>query len=164
MSLRLDDAGGSTTVVRPVGAEGASTGTVLIRRDVLRGDERIGAVSLRLAERPGSSTARRYSRLVWSGLLWIFALFCAVMLLDLHLPDASGLDILARVRDAELSVSVVIIIAHGTVGSAVEVLQAGAVDFLEKPIAKDRLVVTVRNFLDRQRLSVLVREYEDLAP
>jgi FixJ family two-component response regulator len=50
------------------------------------------------------------------------------------------------------------------VGSAVEVLQAGAVDFLEKPIAKDRLVVTVRNFLDRQRLSVLVREYEDLAP
>lgn len=84
------------------------------------------------------------------------------VLLDLKLPDMNGMDILRSVTSRELATAVIIISAHGTVGTAVDALQNGAKDFLEKPFTAERLIVTLRNVLDYQRLTSLVDSFADL--
>jgi two-component system repressor protein LuxO len=81
------------------------------------------------------------------------------VLLDLKLPDMDGMDILQRLNDKYPEAAVVIITAHGSINTAVEAMQAGAVDFLVKPFAADRLVVTLRNALERTKLSRIVETY-----
>jgi len=84
-----------------------------------------------------------------------------VVLLDLQLPDMNGMDILRRVREQDLPVAVVVITAHGSVNIAVEAMRSGAYDFLVKPFTAERLVVTVRNTLERTRLEQIVETYRD---
>ncbi|NBB82637.1 MAG: response regulator, partial [Alphaproteobacteria bacterium] len=84
-----------------------------------------------------------------------------VVLLDLQLPDMNGMDILRRIREQELPVAVIVITAHGSVNVAVEAMRAGAYDFLVKPFTAERLVVTVRNTLERTRLERIVETYRD---
>ncbi|MFI4989269.1 MAG: sigma-54-dependent transcriptional regulator, partial [Alphaproteobacteria bacterium] len=83
------------------------------------------------------------------------------ILLDLQLPDMNGLEILKRVRAEELPTSVVVITAHGSIATAVEAMRAGAYDFLVKPFSADRLLVTLRNALERQRLARMVATLKD---
>jgi two-component system repressor protein LuxO len=83
----------------------------------------------------------------------------AVVLLDLNLPDADGLDLLREFRGRRPAPEVIVITAHGSVAVAVAAMKAGATDFLAKPFAQERLVVTVANALERRRL---VREVEAL--
>ncbi|WP_412766735.1 sigma-54-dependent transcriptional regulator [Tistrella arctica] len=80
----------------------------------------------------------------------------ALVLLDLTLPDANGLDILADLRHRGRGCDVVVVTAHGSVNVAVEAMRAGAHDFLVKPFAPERLVVTVRNALALGTLARLV--------
>lgn len=82
------------------------------------------------------------------------------VLLDLRLPDGDGLDLLREIRAAPRPPPVVVMTAHGSVGMAVEAMRAGASDFLAKPFAAERLVVTVANVLER---AALRREVETLA-
>lgn len=82
------------------------------------------------------------------------------VLLDLRLPDGDGLDLLREIRAAPQPPPVVVMTAHGSVGMAVEAMRAGASDFLAKPFAAERLVVTVANVLER---AALRREVETLA-
>ncbi len=79
-----------------------------------------------------------------------------VVLLDLMLPDMSGLDILKNMHDNGIPGAVIIITAHGSVEFAVEAMRYGAFDFLEKPFNKERLTITVRNALDKARLTAMV--------
>lgn len=79
-----------------------------------------------------------------------------VLLLDLNLPDMNGMSILDHVCAEGLSTSVVIITAHGSVDVAVEAMRRGAFDFLVKPFNAGRLNVTLRNALERQRLTRIV--------
>jgi two-component system repressor protein LuxO len=83
----------------------------------------------------------------------------AAVLLDLNLPDADGLDLLREFRARSPAPEVIVITAHGSVAVAVAAMKAGAADFLAKPFAQERLVVTVANALERRRL---VREVEAL--
>ncbi len=83
------------------------------------------------------------------------------ILLDLNLPDMNGIEILKRVTEQQLPTSVVVITAHGSVQTAVEAMRAGAFDFLVKPFNADRLVFTLRNAVERQRLARIVHVYED---
>ena len=83
------------------------------------------------------------------------------ILLDLALPDMNGLEILKRVRSQELPVAVVVITAHGSIATAVEAMRAGAYDFLVKPFSADRLVVTLRNAVERQRLARMVESLKE---
>ena len=83
------------------------------------------------------------------------------ILLDLALPDMNGLEILKRVQSQQLPTSVVVITAHGSIANAVEAMRAGAYDFIVKPFNADRLVVTLRNALERQRLTTMVETLKE---
>lgn len=85
----------------------------------------------------------------------------SVVLLDLKLPDMDGMDILKHIHEQGLPCSVVIITAHGSVDVAVDAMRYGAFDFIEKPFSAKRLLVTVRNALERQNLSRLVENYRE---
>ena len=73
-----------------------------------------------------------------------------VLLLDLNLPDMNGLDILKRLQKAGSDIITVVITAHGSVNVAVDAMRAGAYDFLLKPLSAERLLVTIRNVLERR--------------
>jgi DNA-binding NtrC family response regulator len=80
-----------------------------------------------------------------------------IVLLDLELPDANGLDILRRIRARNLPCAVIVVTAHGSVNVAVEAMREGAYDFIIKPFPPDRLIVTVRNALERHQLQTLAK-------
>jgi two-component system repressor protein LuxO len=75
------------------------------------------------------------------------------VLLDLRLPDADGLDLLREIRSRPAAPPVIVITANGSVATAVAAMQAGAADFLVKPFPQERLLVTLRNALERARLA-----------
>ena len=74
------------------------------------------------------------------------------MFLDIKMPGMDGLEALQRIRQTNESLPVVIISGHGTVSTAVEATKLGAFDFIEKPLASERVLVTIRNALDQTRL------------
>jgi len=78
-----------------------------------------------------------------------------VVLLDLELPDTNGIEILRAIRQRGLPTAVIVVTAHGSVKVAVEAMREGAYDFIVKPFAPDRLLVTVRNALERRQLETL---------
>jgi two-component system, repressor protein LuxO len=84
-----------------------------------------------------------------------------VVLLDIHLPDISGLEILKAIQAEQLPCACIVITAHGTINVAVEAMQGGARDFLVKPFSKDRLVVTVRNVAQHASLQRIVESLKD---
>jgi DNA-binding NtrC family response regulator len=83
------------------------------------------------------------------------------ILLDLILPDINGLEILKYIAENEIPISVVVITAHGSINTAVEAMRLGALDFLAKPFTPERLVVTLRNALEYQRLTTIVDTYKN---
>jgi two-component system nitrogen regulation response regulator NtrX len=88
-------------------------------------------------------------------------------LLDLRLPDGNGIDLLRLVRQWDERSAAVMISGHGTVADAVEATRIGAFDFLEKPLARDRVLLVVKNALawsDLQRENQRFRELVGDAP
>ena len=84
-----------------------------------------------------------------------------VVLLDLELPDISGMEILRHINERHLPCTVVVVTAHGSVDIAVEAMRQGAFDFLTKPFDGKRLTATVRNAVRHQQLSYLVESYRE---
>jgi two-component system nitrogen regulation response regulator NtrX len=82
-----------------------------------------------------------------------------LVFLDVKMPRVDGLEILPRVHDIDPGVPVVMISGHGTIETAVEATRKGAWDFLEKPLDTDRVLLTLRNALERRGLA---RENERL--
>jgi two-component system nitrogen regulation response regulator NtrX len=81
------------------------------------------------------------------------------MLIDMRLPDGSGIDFLRQVRQVDGETPAIMISGHGTIADAVEATRAGAFDFLEKPLSRDRVLLALRNALES---STLRRENERL--
>jgi two-component system, repressor protein LuxO len=75
-----------------------------------------------------------------------------LVLLDLQLPDAHDLELLTALREQAPGIGVVVATGHGSIDLAVEAIRLGAIDFLEKPLSKDRLTQTLRNALERLML------------
>ena len=75
-----------------------------------------------------------------------------LVFLDIKMPGMDGLDALQRIKATNETLPVVIISGHGTVSTAVEATKLGAFDFIEKPLASERVLVTIRNALDQTRL------------
>ncbi|NKB60141.1 MAG: response regulator [Alphaproteobacteria bacterium] len=83
-----------------------------------------------------------------------------VVLLDLLLPDSSGLDVLQYIHDQTLPISVIVMTSEGSIDNAVEAMRAGAFDFLVKPVSAARFAATFKNALERQSLRRKVDAYE----
>src|SRR5437773_6293332 len=75
-----------------------------------------------------------------------------VAIVDLRLPGMGGLDVLSRLREITPGSEVIMLTAHGTVGSAVEAMRRGAFDYLSKPVDFDELRVVVDKALTHLRL------------
>src|SRR5438552_1151541 len=73
-------------------------------------------------------------------------------LLDMKLPDGSGIDLLKAVRHNGAPAPSIMISGHGTIADAVEATRAGAFDFLEKPLSRDRVLLAVKNALEHSTL------------
>jgi two-component system nitrogen regulation response regulator NtrX len=76
-----------------------------------------------------------------------------LVLLDVALPGIDGIEALRRMRAAGHAVPVVMISGHSGAEQAVRALREGAIDFLDKPLALERVLVTVNNALARARLT-----------
>jgi len=77
-----------------------------------------------------------------------------VVFLDIRLPDGSGLDLLKKLSDAGLSSRVIMISGEGTITEAFQATQMGAFDYIEKPFAPERLLVSLRRCLDFNKIQL----------
>ena len=75
-----------------------------------------------------------------------------VILLDIKMPGMDGFEVLQRLNDGDYGIPVIVISGHADIQTAVEAVKSGAYDFLEKPLDRSRLLVTLENCLDRQQL------------
>ncbi|HYY70312.1 MAG TPA: sigma-54 dependent transcriptional regulator [Terriglobales bacterium] len=74
-----------------------------------------------------------------------------LMLLDLALPGKSGIEVLAEIRERDPQLAVIMITAYGTVENAVSAMQAGAVNFIQKPWDNEKLLADLRAAIARRR-------------
>ena len=74
-----------------------------------------------------------------------------LILLDVALPDANGIDLLAELRQRDPNLPVIIITAYGTVENAVRAMQSGAANFVQKPWDNEKLLADVRAAVARRR-------------
>ena len=82
-----------------------------------------------------------------------------IVLLDIQMPGIDGIETLKQIKQEDPRIPVVIMSAHGTIERAVRSMKLGAYDFITKPFARDRLLVTVNNAL---MTSSLRKEVDEL--
>src|SRR5207247_10327351 len=75
-----------------------------------------------------------------------------VAIVDLKLPDGTGLDLLHKIKETYPDVSVIILTGHATVDSAVKALKVGAEDYVTKPVDLPRLQVILKSVEDKQMM------------
>jgi two-component system nitrogen regulation response regulator NtrX len=80
-----------------------------------------------------------------------------LVLLDVKMPGMDGIEVLERLRNMNEAVPVIVVSGHGTISTAVEATKKGAFDFIEKPFASERVLVSLRNALDSRQLRDEVR-------
>jgi DNA-binding NtrC family response regulator len=75
-----------------------------------------------------------------------------IVLCDIKMPEMDGLELLEKLSDEEGDAQVIMISGHGNIDNAVEAIKKGAYDFIEKPLDLNRLLITIRNALDKSTL------------
>jgi two-component system nitrogen regulation response regulator NtrX len=75
-----------------------------------------------------------------------------VVLCDIKMPKMDGIEVLDRITQSHGDIPVVMISGHGTIETAVEAVKKGAFDFIAKPLDLNRLLVTIRNAMDKSTL------------
>lgn len=75
-----------------------------------------------------------------------------VILLDINMPELNGFEVLQKVTNDDIDINVIMISAHSSVENAVKATKLGAFDFIEKPIDRDKLLITVRNAVNQNEL------------
>ncbi|MBZ0183737.1 MAG: sigma-54 dependent transcriptional regulator [Melioribacteraceae bacterium] len=75
-----------------------------------------------------------------------------VILLDINMPELNGFEVLQKVTNDDIEINVIMISAHSSVENAVKATKLGAFDFIEKPIDRDKLLITVRNAVNQNEL------------
>ncbi|MGM0498268.1 MAG: sigma-54-dependent transcriptional regulator [Bacteroidota bacterium] len=74
------------------------------------------------------------------------------VLLDIKMPQMDGIEVLDKLFATSPDIPVIMISGHGTIDTAVESIKKGAFDFIEKPLDLNRLLVTLRNAMDKKNL------------
>ncbi len=77
-----------------------------------------------------------------------------VVILDIKMPKMDGMDVMDRLSEVAPDLPVIMISGHGDIDTAVEAVKKGAFDFISKPPDLNRLLITVRNALDKSTLIV----------
>jgi DNA-binding NtrC family response regulator len=75
-----------------------------------------------------------------------------VVLCDIKMAKMDGIEVLQRIQEISADVPVIMISGHGNIDTAVDSIKKGAFDFLEKPLDLNRLLITIRNALERGSL------------
>lgn len=73
------------------------------------------------------------------------------LVLDIHMPGASGLDLQDELAAADVNLPVIFLTGYGTVLASVRAMKAGALDFLEKPVDGEALVDAIQRAVERNR-------------
>jgi len=81
----------------------------------------------------------------------------AVILLDIWLPGASGMEVLKRVKQDHPEVTVIVISGHGTIDLAVQSMKLGAYGFIEKPLSLENILQQIQHALESRRQSLQIR-------
>lgn len=74
------------------------------------------------------------------------------MLLDVRLPDGSGIDLLRQLRERDQLAPAIMVSGHGTIADAIEATRAGAYDFLEKPLSREKVLLSLKHALEQHNL------------
>ncbi len=82
-----------------------------------------------------------------------------VVLCDIKMPDMDGIEVLDNIFTLTTEIPVIMISGHGNIDTAVEAIKKGAFDFIQKPLDLNRLLITIRNAMDK---SHLITETKDL--
>lgn len=77
-----------------------------------------------------------------------------LILCDVKMPKKDGMEVVEKIQSLQLETPIVLISGHGTIETAVEAVKKGAFDFIAKPLDLNRLLVTVRNALDKSTLVI----------
>ena len=80
---------------------------------------------------------------------------------DLVMPDIDGMEVLARIREADSRIPVIIITAYGTVSSAVDALKNGAYDYITKPLDLDDMQLKMHRAIETGQLRTEVRQLKE---
>ncbi len=83
----------------------------------------------------------------------------SVMFLDIQMPKITGFEVLSQISQFRNKPNVIMISAHGSLENAVKATKLGAFDFIEKPIDRDKLLISVRNASER---AILISENQKL--
>ncbi|MCC7333252.1 MAG: sigma-54-dependent Fis family transcriptional regulator [Flavobacteriales bacterium] len=75
-----------------------------------------------------------------------------LIMCDIKMPKLDGLELLEKIMDIGVETPVVMISGHGNVETAVEAIKKGAFDYISKPLDLNRLLITVRNAIDKKEL------------
>ena len=75
-----------------------------------------------------------------------------VVLCDIKMSKMDGIEVLQKINETSPDIPVIMISGHGNIDTAVEAIKKGAYDFLEKPLDLNRLLITIRNAMDKSRL------------
>lgn len=83
-----------------------------------------------------------------------------LVLLDIYMPGMDGLKVLEAIKRFDPDIEVIMISGHGTISDAVEAVKLGAYSFIEKPLERERLLLSVRQSLERREMLHKVRNLE----
>lgn len=75
-----------------------------------------------------------------------------IVLCDIKMPEMDGLEVLQKIMEKSSDTPVIMISGHGNIDTAVDAIKKGAYDFIEKPLDLNRLLVTMRNAVERKNL------------
>jgi len=75
-----------------------------------------------------------------------------IVLCDIKMAKMDGIEVLGKIAEQSTDIPVIMISGHGNIDTAVEAIKKGAYDFLEKPLDLNRLLITIRNAMDRSSL------------
>jgi DNA-binding NtrC family response regulator len=84
-----------------------------------------------------------------------------VALFDLHLPGMSGLDLLAKFKEAQPEAEVIMLTAHGSIETAIQAMRRGAYDYLSKPFQLPELEVHIQKAYEKVHLARRQRQWQE---